>query len=113
MKLKKYKLWDKAENKFFEPAPRINAMDIYITRNGELVATGGAGEVTSLYEIVEFTGLHDKNGKEIYELCEINNKYRVVYNFCSYVLQDISGGDIFAFEKNKDYVITREYCPLA
>ena len=64
----------------------------------------------------QFTGLLDKNGKEIYELMEINNKYKVIYKAPNYVLNDISSGDILTFKeiiKNENEIeITKEYTEL-
>ena len=57
----------------------------------------------------QFTGLHDKNGKEIYEKMIINNKYIVVYDFCKFALKNIYTGNVIDFEKDGVYEITGEY----
>lgn len=60
---------------------------------------------------LQWTGLLDKQGKEIYEFMELDNKYEVIYIAPKYVLQDISNGAIIDLYENK-HTITKEYTKI-
>ena len=104
----KFRCWDK-ENKEMLEVQELDYADSY---DGQpMVRTTMYNDYFDTEDMIlmQYTGLHDKNGKEIYENMIINKKYIVVYEFCKFILKDIQNGDITDFERNGVYEITGEY----
>ena len=67
----KFRAWDKWKNKMIQP------------HSGDFIAWHAMSNWKECLDVMQFTGLHDKNGKEIYEgdiiTSPSKNKYRIEY----------------------------------
>lgn len=68
-------------------------------------------------KVMQYTGLKDRNGKEIYEYMEIDDNFEVSFKDGCYVLTNISNGDIILLynylrDKNGQVAVTKEYTKI-
>ena len=123
MKEIKFRAWDGSKN-IFVPQGEITFSDygdtrITVTPNCiEYIGDSCHDyEAINRFEITQYTGLKDKNGKEIYEYMEIDDNFEVSFKDGCYVLTNISNGDIILLYnylrgKNGQFAVTKEYTKI-
>lgn len=107
----KFRAWDKELRRFVDK----NELKHYaVTLDGEIINFDSSGyDYIEHFEIVRYIGLKDRNGVEIYELCELNDRYIVTYKAPNFVLYEIASGDIININEQDTYEITTEYKPIS
>ncbi len=84
-----------------------------INFENEMINQDAAWRMFDEIVLMQYTGLKDKNGVEIYEFMEIDNMLEVQFLNGCYVLINISNNDIITLStylrNNNEATVTKEY----
>ena len=110
----KFRVWNTATNKMIN---NIKEMGVFALQEIYSIDDFLVIPTNKKYPLMQYTGLKDKNGVEIYEYMEIDNLYEVSFLNACYILTNISNGDIIALsdyvkEQNGKIEVTREYTKI-
>lgn len=110
----KFRCWDKGSKRYgevveieYNESREIDGIWVWYNIHERYEPIPGANAT-----VEQYTGLKDKNGKEIYENCELDGRYRVEYIAPKFVGKDMVKGDIIELYDNK-FTITKEHCEIS
>jgi hypothetical protein len=113
----KFRAWDEYEECFLDSEEfAINFLGTVFEANLDAEVYNNLINQDSI-KIMQYTGLKDKNGEEIYEYMEIDGNFEVRFKDGCYVLTNISNGDIvllynYLRDKNGQVTVTKEYTKI-